>query len=240
MVGDAAWEPLISESDFARLQTILFDPARRIHHHDGVTPKALLSHIAKCHYCGRALAHTTNKNRSKNGGPRARRYACRFRGCMKVMIASEWLDEYVSAAAVAWLSRPDSIAALSADDDSWHERSVDAEKLTTELQARLDDATDQFIAGAISAPVLARIESTLRPQIEEAQKAATPTIVDDGVRNVLTAEDIQNAWDNIGLLEQRRILKLLFDIRITQAPRHGPNSVQPERVIISPRTPDRG
>jgi DNA invertase Pin-like site-specific DNA recombinase len=57
VVGDADWEPLVSEHDFARLQKILFDPARRIHNHDGVTPKSLLAHIAKCHYCGRVGPH---------------------------------------------------------------------------------------------------------------------------------------------------------------------------------------
>jgi hypothetical protein len=159
---------------------------------------------------------------------------------MKVMIASDWLDEFVSFSAVAWLSTPENVAALAADDDDWAARSSEAEQLVTELQARMDEATDQFTAGAISFPVLARIEATLRPQIEDAQKSAVPLIIDDGIRALMTAKDVQAAWNAIDLTEKRRILKLIFEIRILQAPRRGPNNVQPERVVISPRTPDRG
>lgn len=238
IIGDAAWDPLVSEDDFARLQKILGDPARRVHHHDGVTPKSLLSHIAHCHYCGRPMVRTTNKNRSVNGGPRHERYTCRFRGCMKVMIASGWLDEYVSATAVAWLSTPENIASLMAEDDDWVERCAQAERRAAELQARLDEATDQFGEGAISFGVLSRLETTLRPQIEEALREAVPVIVDDGIRALMTAEDVQSAWDETDLQERRRILKAIFEIRIMQAPVRGPNNVQPERVIIIPRPPE--
>lgn len=240
VIGDAAWEPLVSEADFARIQKILFDPARRVHHHDGVTPKSLLAYIAICHYCGRPLVRTTNKNKSATGGPRVPRYHCKFRGCLKVMIASEWLDEFVSAAAVAWLSQPENVAVLAADDEDWASRSAEAELRITALQERLDDATDQFTAGAISGSVLARIEATLRPQIEEAQRDAVPTVIDDGVRALMSAEDVQAAWDASDLMEKRRIVKLLFEVRIVQAPKRGPRTVQPERVVITPRTPDRG
>ncbi|MGN7860051.1 recombinase family protein [Microbacterium sp. 22303] len=240
VIGDAGWEPLVSEEDFTRLQKILYDPARRVHHHDGVTPKSLLACIATCHYCGRALVRTTNKNRSSTGGPRVARYHCRFRGCYKVMIASGWLDQFVEATVVAWLGTPENVAVLAAGDDDWAQRSAQAELRLVELQERLDEATDQFTAGAISASVLARIESTLRPQIEEAQRDAMPTIIDEGVRTVMSAEDVQAAWDGIDLQEKRRIVKLLFEIRIMQAPRRGPNNVQPERVVISPRVTDRG
>lgn len=240
VIGDAAWEPLISAEEFARVQKVLNDRARRVHHHDGVEPKSLLSHILRCHYCGRPMTRTTNKNRKVGGGPRLPRYICRHIGCQKVMIAAEWLDEFISAAAVAWLSTPENIAALAADDEDWAERSANAELKIADLQARLDDATDQFTAGAISGSVLARIESTLRPQIEEAQRDAVPTILDDGVRALMNAQDVQDAWDAAGLQEQRRILKLIFDIRIMQAPRRGPNAVQPERVLIAPRSPNAG
>lgn len=238
VIGDAQWEPLISEEDFTRVQKVLQDRARRVHHHDGVAPKTLLSHILKCHYCGRPMVRTTNKNRKVGGGPRHPRYICRHIGCQKVMIAAEWLDEFISAAAVAWLSTPENIAALAADDEDWAERSAEAELRIAEHQARLNDATDQFTNGAISASALARIESTLRPQIEEAQRDAVPTIIDDGVRTLMSAQDVKEAWDTAGLMEQRRILKLIFDIRIMQTPRRGPNAVQPERVLIAPRTPN--
>ena len=240
VIGDAAWEPLVSEEDFARLQKILFDPARRVHNHDGVTPKSLLGHIAICHYCGRALVRTSSKNMSAAGGPRVPRYRCSFRGCLKVMIASTWLDEFVASAAVAWLGTPENIATLAAGDDDWARRAAQAELKISELQGRLDDATDQFTSGSISSGVLSRIESTLRPQIEEAQRDAVPTVIDDGVRALMTAPDVQAAWDAIDLQEQRRVVKLIFEIRITQAPKRGPRTVQPERVVITPRTPDRG
>lgn len=157
---------------------------------------------------------------------------------MKVMIASGWLDEYVAATAVAWLSTPENIASLMAEDDDWVERCAQAERKAAELQARLDEATDRFGEGAISFGVLSRLESTLRPQIEEALREAVPVIVDDGIRALMTAEDVQAAWDETDLQERRRIIKAIFEIRIMQAPARGPNNVQPERVVITPRPPE--
>ncbi|MBN9375877.1 MAG: recombinase family protein [Cellulomonas sp.] len=236
VVGEAAWEPLISIEDFTRLQRILFDPSRRVHVSDGVTPKGLLSHIARCHYCGRPLTRTTFKARGRAPvQPRIPKYHCRFRGCYKVVIAAGWVDQLVSETAVAWFSRQENIAMLTAEGEDWAARSTQAELRVVELQTRLDEATDQYAAGAVTLATLSRVEATLRPQIEQAQRAAVPPVGDDGIRALVTADDIRAAWEATDLREKRRILKAVFEIRITKAPRLGSRTMQPERVLITPR-----
>jgi len=236
IIGDAGWEPLISAEDFARLQRILYDPARRVHVSDGVSPKALLTHIAKCHYCGRPLTRATYKAKGKAPAhPRTMKYHCQFRGCYKVVVGADWLDEFVSAAAVAWFGRPENIAMLIADDAAWADRASEAELRLVELQARLDEAADRYAAGAITLSTLSRVEATLRPQIDEAQKSTVPPITDDGIRALVTSSDVEAAWNSTGLEERRRIIKAVFEIRIMQAPVKGRKSFQPERVVITPR-----
>lgn len=237
IIGDAEWEPLISEADFERIQRIIMDPARRVHVSDGIRAKALLTHIVRCHYCGRPMARTTYKAKGKAPvHPRTSKYHCRFRGCYKVVIASEWLDEFVSSAAVEWFAHPANIALLTADDIDWSERMEQADARVRELQARLDEAADQYAAGAITLPTLTRVESTLRPQIEEAQRAGVPPIVDDGIRALATAEDVRAAWEATAFEERRRIIKAVFEVRIMRAPVNGSKTIQPERVLITARS----
>lgn len=243
VIGDASWEPLISAEDFERIQRIIFDPARRVHVTDGVQPKALLSHIARCHYCGRPLTRTTYKAKGRAPvHPRTPKYHCRFRGCYKVVVASNWLDEFVSSAAVEWFSQSANIALLTADDIDWSARMQEADTRVRELQTRLDEANDLFATGSIAQQSLARIEATLRPQIEEAQRAGVPPIVDDGVRVLATAADVRAAWEATSFEERRRIIKAVFEVRIKQSPVKGSKTFQPERVLITPRSQvtDRG
>ncbi|NII71285.1 recombinase family protein [Microbacterium ulmi] len=233
VIGDAGWAPLISAEDFVRLQRLLFDPSRRVHVGDGVTPKSLLSHIAICDYCGRVLRRTLS--RAQGDAPRVVRYQCQFRGCYKVALVAADLDQYVTDYALRWLAKPDHIALLAGEDDDWITHSLAARQRLKELEDRLQSATELSSEGQLSFTLLTQIEKTLRPEIEQAQQQLVLPIADRTLRDLIGAEDLTAAWETLELEERRRIIKVLFEIRIMQAPRRGHRGFQPERVLVTPR-----
>lgn len=233
VIGDADWEPLIAEEDFARIQRLLFDPRRRVHSGDGVTPKSLLSHIALCDYCGHPLHRVLGP--TKENASRTVRYQCQFRGCFKITIVAAALDEYVVEYALSWLSRPEEVALLVGEDDGWIGRAEAARKELAELEGRLQEATASCAQGGISLALLTRIEKNIRPRIEHVQQQLVLPIADAALRALVNSDDLPAAWEAMDFTEQRRIIKALFEIRISKAPQRGPRGFQPERVTITPR-----
>lgn len=233
VIGKAAWEPLVSDEDFAHLQRLLHDPLRRVHSGDGMTPKSLLSHIAICDQCGHPLHRVL---RPKSGDtPRRVGYHCQFRGCFKTSILAEPLDRYVVDYAISWLSKPENVMLLAGKDENWVAHAEATRREKEVLEKRLHEATELGAQGQLSLPILTRIEKTLRPQIEDAAQQLALPIADHSLRELINSDDLAAAWNDRDFAEQRRIIKSLFEIRITKAARRGRQGLQPERVLITPR-----
>lgn len=173
VIGDALWEPLVSWEDFQRVQRLLADPVRRAKGGGGIPALTLLTHIARCHYCGRPLKRAVLRRKNKADGVK---YCCAFRGCYKITIAQPGLDTYVESAALAWFEQPVNLARLTAEDDGteWLAKVKVAEDRRAELQARLDEAVVQYAAGGLNLDTLTKVEQTLRPQIAEAERDLIP------------------------------------------------------------------
>jgi hypothetical protein len=103
------------------------------------------------------------------------------------------------------------------------------------LQQRLDEAADRYAAGELPMSMLTRIETTLRPKIEQAQRALVPPISDENIRALVTTGDVRAAWAELPLAEQRKIIKAVFDVRVQRTANRGQNAFEPERVLIAPR-----
>ncbi|PXA76860.1 recombinase family protein [Auritidibacter sp. NML100628] len=237
VIGDAAWEPLISWEDFQRIQSILNDPGRRVHFGQN-QPKSLLSHIAKCHYCGRTLKRSVQRYGDPGTPAPSRRYTCKYPGCYKVVIVQAPADALVEETLLNLLTTPETLARLTGDtadgEASWTQRMEAAQQELAELQARLDDASDRYAAGELPLEVLTRIEQTLRPQIDAARKAMIPPVTDPGLRQLLSGEDVRASWQSLPVREKRRIIKAVLDVRVTSATK-GWNFFDPTRVIINLR-----
>lgn len=82
--------------------------------------------------------------------------------------------------------------------------------------------------------MLSNIEQRLTPQIEQASKAAVPPVTDENLAALLEADDIEQAWKHLDLVEQRRLLKTLVDIRVEKAPQLG-GKFHTGRIKIAPR-----
>ena len=239
IIGDEAWEPLISIEDFTLIQRLLSDPSRRVHESGLVTPKSLLSHIAICDCCGHPLRRVLN--RLHGDAPRKVRYQCPFRTCYKISISAAPVEEYVVDYVLAWLSRPANAALLISEDDEWVSQSVEAPKHLVKLEARLQEAIDGCANGDVSLGLLSGIEKKLVPMIERARHLLALPIVDRAIKDLVNAEDISIAWNGLAFAEQRRIIRALFEVRITPAPRRSAGGAfQPERVVITARAAGAG
>ncbi len=235
VIGDAQWEALISWEDFQRLQRLFADPGRRVKGGGGTPAKTLMVHIAKCHYCGRPLKRAVRRRKGKAD---AVKYQCQFRGCYKTTISQPGLDAFVEEAVLTWFERPENLSRIAEtnDGDDWLAQSAAAEGRIAALRMRLDEAAEQYSAGALSLGMLTKVEQTLRPQIEEAQRALIPPISDERVRELVTSGDVRAAWADLPLAERRTIIKVMFDVRIQQTTNRGQNAFEPERVLMEPRT----
>lgn len=234
VIGDAQWEALVSWEDFQKIQRIFSDPARRIKGDGGQPAKSLTVMIARCHYCGRGVRRVIER---RPGRKHTVRYQCQYKGCYKVTIAAEPLDLFVEETVLAWFERSENLARLTGGDDAaWLERASEAEEEITALKTRLEDAAGQYAAGSLSMGMLTTIEQTLRPQIENAERALIPPIEDENARALATSGDVRATWAGMPLAVRRKPLKAMFDIRITQAKSQGQNAFDETRVHIEPRT----
>jgi hypothetical protein len=161
-------------------------------------------------------------------------YACQHTGCRKLSIDIERTDTYVTAVLIGWLSKPENLAILSDPEEQWLDRVKEAQALVAELRQRLDDAAKEYSEGRISLSMLLNVEQRLTPQIEQASKAAVPPVTAESLAALLEADDIETAWNDLDLVEQRRLLKTLLNIRIERAPQLG-GKFHTDRIKISPR-----
>lgn len=236
IIGEADWPAILTVKRWEEVNQILNDSARRVryveednHSH----PRWLLSHIAKCGHCGRALVRLSGVIPRKDGSLR-NNYACPHVGCRKISIDLERTDTYVTGVLIGWLSTPENLAILSDPEEQWIDRVKEAQELVTELQRRLDEAAKEYAEGRISLSMLSNVEQRLTPQIEQASKATVPPVTDENLAALLQADDIEQAWHDLGLIDRRHILKALLDIRIEKAPQLG-GKFHTGRIKIAPR-----
>ena len=125
--------------------------------------------------------------------------------------------------------------ATDGDGAGWLDHAHAVEEELASLQQRLDEAADRYAAGELPVSMLTRIETTLRPKIEQAQRALVPPISDENIRALVTTGDVRAAWAELALAEQRKIIKAVFDVRVQRTANRGQNAFEPDRVLIAPR-----
>ncbi|MGO1316175.1 recombinase family protein [Agrococcus casei] len=236
VIGEADWPAIIPVEKWEKVNRVLADRARRtryVEKDNHSHPKWLLSFIARCGFCGRFLARVHNVVPRKNGRPR-NNYVCQHIGCRRISIDVERTDTYVLEALLGWLSTPESLTVLAGPDDDWNDRVREAEERLAALRYRLDEAAEQYAEGAISLAMLSNVEQRLNPQIEQAAREAVPPVADAAVLDLISADDVRAAWERLDLLEQRRLIKMLLEIRIEKSQLMG-GIFDYGRIKIAPR-----
>lgn len=237
IIGEADWPAIIPREKWEKVNQVLSDRARHARYVDEDNhsyPRWLLSFVARCDYCSHPLVRLHGMvARKKDGRPRDN-YVCGKPGCRKVSIDIPYADAYVSGVLLGWLSTPESLSVIVGPEENWNERVREAEEHVAMLRKRLDEAASEYAEGRISMSMLTGIEQRLTPEIERAAKAAVPPVNDGQLLSLMQESNLEAAWERLELVEKRRLLKMLFDIRVQKARRMG-GLFDPERIRITPR-----
>ncbi len=220
-VAAGNWPPVVPEETYRAAVALLTDASRRTT--DGNARKYLLPGLARCCVCGAPVV-TGRTQRGK------RTYRCgRTRGHLSR--GAEPVDDFVTRLVVARLSAPDAADLLSTE-------TVDVAALREEssaLRVRLTELADLFADGAITAAQLARGTDRARTRLEviEQEMAAAGGVSVLG--DLITAEDVQAAWDRLDLDRRRAVVEALMAITLLP-PGRGNRVFRPETVQIEWRT----
>jgi site-specific DNA recombinase len=198
VVADATWPPILDEATFYALKAKFSDPKRRTQRNSAV--KHLLSGIAVCGPCGGRIRV------QKNRGFLA--YIC-VDG-FHVSRREDHVDDFVTAVILERLSRPDVLDLLADNDDAEVQA---AQAQAAELRARLHGFCDAAAAGELTPAALARIEATLLPQIEQAEKRARTAVVSPVVA-AAAGPDIAERWGALPLSTRRELIDTLMMVEI--------------------------
>lgn len=195
----AQWEPIVDVDQFQRVQAILADPARM-----KTKPGRfiyLLSGITSTPCGGRLRGHP------EKGRPP--RYLCEADSC--VSIRMDEADEIVERVVLERLARPDAREAMLRRD----EKAAEASREAARLKLRLEDARRSFDSpDGISADALARLERTLIPLIEDAERRARPAGVSGVVADALEAPDPARLWAGLPVAGRRELVKAFASVKL--------------------------
>lgn len=228
--GDATWDALIDEVTFHQVQRRLDDPTRRVQRDTSV--RHLLSHIALCGEC----EEQPNLTKGKRNGRST--YFCELRHDTAMM--ADRFEAYVEEAIIGYLKTDAARVAFERDDlDAEGEA---ARVRLVSLEGQLDEARSLAVKfdgngrPLLSVASLAAMESQLAPQIERARTDVEATAgagMSPLLRQLVNAADVDAAWGNLLLPQQRAVLREIVTIRLHKAHVRGAQKILPGRITLS-------
>jgi DNA invertase Pin-like site-specific DNA recombinase len=232
VIGAAAWPAIITEAQHHRVVEVLTDPRRRANGGGAVRRHLLSFGIGECGVCGARLRVSPKSRRDKEGKKVTHSlYVCDApSGC--VGRRQEWVDELVEAVVVERLKKPDAADLLAPRPVAGVDPSS-VEHLA-KLRARLDAAAASYADGKIDGGQMEVISAKLRPQIQEAERAARPVIVTpipSAATRLAGKRDARAVWDRLDVLTKRAVLEALGITVKIQKTRQGPG-FDPDSVTI--------
>lgn len=230
-IGQAAWQPIVDYGTWLKLKALLTDPSRlSVAKPRGPEPRHLLSNIAKCGECGARMKGATNLTRM----PRA--YACRHEGCMKVIVTAPSTDDVVEGAVLGLFAMPGFRAALAAAQQrrtAEQERGPDVTELIAAKEAELDEVEALRTAGDMTMRAYAAETKRIEEAIEELRGQEVAHVTSLALRRMMAAETLEEGWKVASLIDQREVLRLLFEITIKKAVVRG-RRFDTTRVVVDP------
>lgn len=223
VVGPADWPAILDDETFDALAVRFADPSRRSNRRAPTV--RLLSGVARCGECGGPMRYA-----KQGGGDRKVRltYACAGRHCTARDMAA--LEAYVVGVVLERLSLPDARAQLVGNQLS--PAADAAAQEAAALRRRLDDATEEFNAGNLTAATLGRIEAALLPQIEAAIRssrvAGLPTVAAD----IASSTDPGAMWDQLAPEQRREVIRAMLEVVVDRVTTRGRKAFDPTTIRI--------
>lgn len=218
-IAKAVWKPVVSEDIFEAAKAVLTDPKRSTV--KDRTVKYLLTNLAECGRCNDGSKVTTG--RTQHG---KRNYQCSARG--NLTRGAVQIDELTEAVVIERLSRPDAAQLLP---DQQH--SVDLAALRDESnsqRARIDEAAKLFANGHIQGKQLQTITTVCEQRIAEIEQQIAASVTISPLNAIVGAEDVAEAWHGLDIMQQREILRTLFERIVIEPVKQGARIFRPESV----------
>lgn len=225
VVGQAAWPAIITLEQRTRLLAAV--ERRRITNRR--TPRRyLLSGMLRCGGCGQTLYSAAREQ--------TRRYVCSSspdhgRGCGKVTVTAERVEDLIARAVLMRLDSPD-LAAAMAGQAAADDRQAGLVAEREAVQAQLDDLTDAFAQRLIKMPEWLRAKEPLdaqRGRLEQQLRhlSGNRVLADVAGRGA----SLSSAWAALPLSRQTAIIAAVLDHAVVQSATPHFRGFDPSRVV---------
>lgn len=181
----------------------------------------MLTGIALCGVCGATV----------QAGARTRgafRYRCRTLG--HVARRGDVIDEYVAAVVVARLSLPDASSLLANGETDTAPIYAEIDR----LEAQRSAITRHLGSGLFDEDTLIADATRIRDEIAGLRDQLADAGRVDTLGPLVTAEDVQAAWDAMPTDHRRRVVETLMTVTIEPVGR-GKRTFDPDTLTITPR-----
>jgi site-specific DNA recombinase len=217
IIAKAEWQAIVGEDTWHAAQAILGNPARRTSRTNG---QHLLTGVAVCDVCG-ATVHAGGSGRGYPTYRCGRTYA-------HISRKAEPLDEYARQLVIAWCSQPEALAAIARASQA---PAGDDARDRVAAEHRLTAAAAQFADGDITDGQLRVITRRLRARIAELDTRLAAAPGTGALLTLVTAADLEAAWDTLTVSQQRTLIRALMTIRL-KGPGRGVRHLRAEDVPI--------
>jgi DNA invertase Pin-like site-specific DNA recombinase len=213
-------EPIIDRDTWQEAQLVMTNPARRPERR---FDQMLLTGLAECGLCDAGI-HSGGKRRSED-----QRYRCAA-GRGHVNRKAKPVEDWVVQAILDRLKRPGA-AELFAPDPTVSQAKAKVQQELRRAQQRYDRLPALYAEGTITEDDLRAQRGNLRTKIAKLQAQLPSDRRPRALRAVVTAEDIEAAWDALTTEAQRDIIDALATVTL-YPPGPGVTKVKPEHVVI--------
>jgi site-specific DNA recombinase len=215
VLGQARWEPIVSEDTWRAVKAVLADESRRST--TGPAPQHLLTGILICGVCGCRRFRTT---RNSPGGKFV--YRCASPVYAPLNPASGWhlsrdaamLDEFIEWVILEKLSRPDVVAALNSRPD------VDVPALDSRRSVLNAQLAEFAATEGITPQQLAIASRPLLAELEEVDRQLSEALRGDPLPE-FAGRDPVKVWDGLTMERKRAVAALLLRVKLNPVGRRG-------------------
>lgn len=211
-VGPAEWPAALDEATFRSLAAVLDDPDRRTS--PGGSRKYLGSGLYVCGVCAETLLGATSNGR--NPGAETRywpAYRCKTR--KHLSRRRDLLDDFVQLTLLNRLARADAADLLAERDDPVDVRAAQADMAGA--RATLDELAAALGAGALDMRSWQVASEGARKRLADAEARLGCAVKVNPVAGLVGAENLDEAWGDLGLSRQRAVIDYMMTVTIHPA-----------------------
>ncbi|MGS0562828.1 recombinase zinc beta ribbon domain-containing protein [Microbacterium aurugineum] len=224
VVGDAVWEPIITPVQ--REQVIAAVERKRVSGRR-VPRRYLLSGLLRCGKCGSRLYSARRET--------TRRYVCSsgpdHRGCGKLTVVAEPVEEWLAAAALYRLDTPELTDRVAGRTDADERLS----SLTAQLQAaqaKREELASMWAADEISRTEWSAARAPIEARIEQAEKELSRLRSTDSLATLVgRGKELEAGWEALTLARQVAIIQAVLDYATILPGTPGTRTVDPSRIV---------